>query len=150
VPDLAPGATNAAKNLLYATLNSEHPGYFDVKADISVDGWVYWTDSMRVQVPGFDAVEENPGLPAVFALDQNYPNPFNSSTTIRYSLPNRSKVTLTAFNLLGEEVAHLVEGEKEAGFHEVQFDGSKLESGVYFCRLQTGGFMQTRKLMILR
>ena len=146
---MAPGATAATK-IFYVTLNAEPLGYFDVKADISVDGWVYWTDSMRVDVPGTGVADRNEGPPVAFALDQNYPNPFNPSTTIRYALPNRSKVTLTVFNLLGEEVAHLVEGEKEAGFHEVQFDADNLESGVYLCRLQAGGFTQTRKLMILR
>jgi N-acetylneuraminic acid mutarotase len=154
LPDLAPGVTNATKKLFYVTLNDEpFPEYFNVKVDILVDGVVYWTDSMRVDVPGSPGsgvAEKNQELPVAFALDQNYPNPFNPITTIIYALPNHSKVALTVFNLLGEEVTRLVEGEKEAGFHEVQFDGSNLESGVYFCRLRAGGFTQTRKLMILR
>jgi hypothetical protein len=149
IPDMDPGATAATK-IFYVTLNAEPRGYFNVKADVSIEGLVYWTDSMRVYVPGSGVADKNDGLPAAFALDQNYPNPFNPSTTIKYALPNRSRVTLTVFNLLGEEVTHLVEGEKEAGYHEVQFDGSHLESGVYFCRLRAGNFTQTRKLMILR
>ncbi len=149
IPDLAPGADAATKNF-YVTLNAEPLGYFDVKADISVDGWVYWTDSMRFDVTGTGVADRNEGPPVAFALDQNYPNPCNPSTTIRYALPNRSMVTLTVFNLLGEEVARLVAGEKEAGYHEVQFDGGNLESGIYFCRMQAGNFTQTRKLMVLR
>jgi hypothetical protein len=105
-----------------------------------------------IALGGGTAVPRREGTtaPSACTLGPNYPNPFNPSTTIQYVLPKRSKVTLTVFNLLGKEVTNLVEGEKEAGFHEVQFDGSNLESGVYFCRVQAGGFTQTRKLMILR
>jgi ligand-binding sensor domain-containing protein len=89
-------------------------------------------------------------LPENFSLEQNYPNPFNPTTTINYTLPKRSNVTLTVFNLMGQEVIQLVEGEKEAGFHEMQIDGSHLNSGVYFCRLQADGFTQARKMMIVK
>ena len=90
------------------------------------------------------------GLPEGFKLEQNYPNPFNPSTTIRYGLPSRSRVTLTVFNTLGQQVATLVQGEQEAGYHEVQFDGSGLASGVYVYRLQAGDFGQSLKLTLLR
>jgi hypothetical protein len=97
-----------------------------------------------------EAVDLQCAIPTGFDLCQNYPNPFNPNTTIRFTLPNRSNVTLTVFNLMGQEITSLVEGEKEAGFHEVLFDGSHLESGVYFCRLQAEGFTQTRKLIIIK
>jgi hypothetical protein len=90
------------------------------------------------------------GLPADFSLEQNYPNPFNPATTIRYSVPRRSQVTLTVFNTLGQAVSTLVSGIEDAGFHEVKFDGAGLASGVYFYRLQTEGFLQTRRLLLLR
>jgi dienelactone hydrolase len=89
-------------------------------------------------------------LPDDFTLGQNYPNPFNPSTTIRYGLPHRSHVMLTVFNTLGQEVAQLVNGDLEAGYHEVRFDASGLSSGVYFYRLQAGTFVETRKLLLLR
>ena len=89
-------------------------------------------------------------VPLAFALDQNFPNPFNPSTTIRYVLPERSHVTLTVFNALGQQVATLVEGEIEAGGHEVKFDASSLASGVYLYQLRAGAFMETRTLMILK
>jgi hypothetical protein len=89
-------------------------------------------------------------LPNGSSLEQNYPNPFNPSTTIRYGLPSRSHVTLTVFNTLGQQVATLVQGEQEAGFHEVQFDASSLASGVYLYRLQAGDFLKTKRLLLLK
>jgi len=90
------------------------------------------------------------GIPTVVELGQNYPNPFNPSTTIRYGLPIRSPVRLTVYNTLGQQVAQLVNGDVEAGYHEVQFDGSKLASGLYFYRIQAGTFVETRKLLLVR
>jgi len=89
-------------------------------------------------------------IPDVFGLEQNYPNPFNPSTTIGYGLPNRSQVTLTVFNTLGQQVAILQSGEKEAGYHEVRFDANGLSSGVYFYRLRAGDFVKTRRLMLTK
>jgi photosystem II stability/assembly factor-like uncharacterized protein len=83
-------------------------------------------------------------------LEQNYPNPFNPSSTIRYSLPNRSHVTLDVFNTLGQQVAELVNGDVSPGNHEVKFDGSNFASGVYFYRLTAGNYVSTKKLILLR
>jgi hypothetical protein len=85
-----------------------------------------------------------------FELYQNYPNPFNPSTTIRYGLPNRSHVTLTVFNTLGQQVVQLVNREMEAGFHEVRFDGVGLSSGPYFYRIQAGKYVETKKLILTK
>ena len=87
---------------------------------------------------------------AEFELFVNYPNPFNPSTTIRYALPERSYVTLTVFNTLGQLVATLVEGEMEPGYHDVRFDGSQFASGVYLYRLQAGDLVQTRKWLLIK
>lgn len=83
-----------------------------------------------------------------FRLYQNFPNPFNPSTTIRYHLPSRSHVLLAIFNILGQRVGLLEDGEREAGYHEVKFDATGLASGVYFCRLKAGELVQTRKLLL--
>ena len=96
------------------------------------------------------SVAEQDIAPRQYVLAQNYPNPFNPSTTIRYGLPNRSHVTLTVFNTLGQTVHELVNGEQGTGYHEVQFDGSGMLSGVYFNRIQAGSFVETRKLLLVR
>ena len=89
-------------------------------------------------------------VPQHFMLLQNFPNPFNPSTTIKFELPGASDVRLVVSDMLGREVSVLVNGRKEAGVHEIKFDGSALASGVYFYRLQAGSFVQTKKLVILR
>jgi hypothetical protein len=89
-------------------------------------------------------------FPQEFSLDQNYPNPFNPSTTIKFELPKSSHVNLSVFDILGREVSVLVNERKDAGIHEVKFDGSNLASGVYFYRLQAGDFVATKKLILMK
>ncbi len=112
------------------------------------------TDDERViilEVTEGTGVEGEVGeLPVSFSLEQNYPNPFNPSTTIRYGVPARSYVALAVFNALGQQVASLVQGEREAGYHEVMLDASGLSSGVYFYRLTAGDFMETRRLVVTK
>ena len=89
-------------------------------------------------------------LPKVFALQQNYPNPFNPTTTIQFALPTESQVVLKIYNLLGREVATLVNEELQPGKYKVDFEANGLPSGVYFYRIQAGGFSKTRKLTLLK
>jgi hypothetical protein len=88
--------------------------------------------------------------PREFHLGQNYPNPFNPGTTIWYELSERAHISLRVFNLLGEEVAMLVDGVGEAGAGSVRFVGEGLPSGVYFYRLIAGGFTQTRRMVLAK
>ena len=88
--------------------------------------------------------------PKEFALEQNYPNPFNPGTMIRYSLPENTKVRLVIYDILGKQVAELVNGEQAAGYHDVKFDGSSLASGIYFYRLTTDKFTKINKMMLLK
>jgi hypothetical protein len=83
-------------------------------------------------------------------LHQNYPNPFNPTTTIRFALPQRSHVTLTVFNTLGQQVATLIHEIQEPGEHSVRLDGSRLASGVYFYRLQAGEYVASKRLVLVR
>jgi hypothetical protein len=99
-----------------------------------------------------------------FILDQNYPNPFNPSTKIKYTIPNvplslssrsesrdeGSRVLLKVYDVLGKEVATLVNEEKTAGSYEVDFDANGLSSGVYFYKLTSGSFSQSKKMILLR
>lgn len=94
--------------------------------------------------------DENVSPPREFALNQNYPNPFNPTTVISYQLPAAGKVTLKVYDILGNEIAALVNQEQPAGMYEVKFDASGLSSGVYFYRLSTGSFTETKKMMLLR
>ncbi len=93
---------------------------------------------------------EQVNTPVSFQLFNNYPNPFNPTTVISYSIPKRGMVTLKIFDMLGREVATLVNEVKNAGSYEVQFDGSRLASGVYFDRLVTGNHAITRKMLLLK
>jgi hypothetical protein len=90
------------------------------------------------------------GLPSEFSLKQNYPNPFNPTTTIRYELPRQAKVSLKVYSVLGQEVVALVNAGQPAGHYSVVLNGQKLPSGVYFCRLQAGGYTATKALLLVR
>lgn len=89
-------------------------------------------------------------VPASFVLSQNYPNPFNPITTISFDLPSRLLVSLKVFDLLGKEVSTIVSGELEAGSYTRQWNAADIPSGVYFYRLQAGGFNETKKLILLK
>jgi hypothetical protein len=89
-------------------------------------------------------------LPGRFGLAQNYPNPFNPSTTISYELPLQNFVVMKVFDVLGREIATLVNEVKAAGRHQVLFDAANLPSGTYFYRLQTANDIQTRHMVLIR
>jgi hypothetical protein len=98
---------------------------------------------------------ELPALPISYALEQNYPNPFNPTTTIKYDLPEAAKVTMTVYDIVGREVAKLVDGELDAGYHTAVFDGSRYASGIYFVRMTAQGsdakpYVKTMKIVLIK
>jgi hypothetical protein len=90
------------------------------------------------------------GIPGKYLLEEAYPNPFNPVTHIRYGLPNPSNVRIEVFDMLGRRISTLVEGQKPAGYHTVDFDGSNLSSGVYLYRLQAGDFVDVKKMVLMK
>ena len=112
-------------------------------------GTIFMADNMQVTAFIVNVASEG-GLPEMFALQQNYPNPFNPSTTISYQLPTQSNVTLKVFDVLGREVATLVNSVEQPGNKSVNFSANNLVSGVYYYRLQAGNFIETKKLVLVR
>jgi len=94
-------------------------------------------------------------IPYAYSLGQNYPNPFNPITKMNYTLPKRSKVILSIYNVLGQEVITLLNKEQDYGYHTVTWDGTdhygkQMASGVYFTRMTTKNFSQTKKMLLLK
>ena len=124
-------------------------------ADILID-YVYgkFKDGRIVVYEDFEDtttdVPRETSLPLEFKLEQNYPNPFNPVTTIKFSVPQMEQVNLKVYDMLGREVAMLVNEEKAPGSYEVKFDGSNLASGTYFYRLQAGNFVQVKKMLLMK
>ncbi len=109
------------------------------------------SDTVSVYVPGTSPPPPPP--PANLRqpeVSQNFPNPFNGGTTIRYVLPAGTYVTMTVYSLLGAIVARLVDGEQEAGYHEVRFNSTNLSSGVYYYSFVAGSYMEMRKMIYLK
>jgi hypothetical protein len=163
-PDLAAG-TGPVANLVFEvvdesitevtleTFETKSPGHFlcFVYHDYR-DG----VPHSRVERPEYEATTVSltaglsTNLPNEFALSQNYPNPFNPATTFSFDVPKAAHVTLAVYNVLGQEVARLLDTEREAGTYTVEFDGSSLASGVYFYRLSAGDFTDTKKMLLVK
>ena len=102
---------------------------------------------------GVVSVEENQIreiVPNEYLLYQNFPNPFNPTTTIKYSIPKLSFVTIKIYDVLGSEVATLLNEERPAGTYELNWNANNISSGVYFYTLQAGDFVETKKMILLK
>jgi hypothetical protein len=107
--------------------------------------------SAILPIPIFTNVSEtNTAIPSEFELLQNYPNPFNPSTKMRYEIHEQSFVTIKIYNILGNEIAILVNEEKPAGSYEVEFSAAELPSGIYYYRLEVAGYSETKKMLLLK
>ncbi len=162
IPLVFPSATSFDWTQFYVGLTVPEPPAGDTAKSISVrlhplgrfSGTV-WMDLLEVQKAPTGVVQNNHLLPADYNLFQNYPNPFNPTTTIGYSLPKVSYVTLKIYDLLGREVKTLVSTEQNGGLHRVQWNGlnnygSKVASGIYLYRIEAGDFNVTKKMILLK
>ena len=135
------GNSNSPKYYSYSDNEVEVSGKYVYRLkQIDIDGTFEYSDE----------VEVNLGTPNNFELNQNYPNPFNPTTSIKFNIPQDSQVRLIVFNILGEEVAELLNENCTAGYHTVNFDASLLNSGIYFYKLETNNFTQIRKMMLIK
>ena len=142
------GTASAAGSTL--TLTPVQTGDFIVTVigqDIQSNDFIAYSIPVNV---GLTDVETTDQLPTEFALFQNYPNPFNPTTNIKFDLPKESNVTLKVYNILGEEVATLVNKVMPAGHQVVTFDASRLASGMYIYRIQAGNFVQVKKMLLMK
>ncbi|HMB97673.1 MAG TPA: carbohydrate binding domain-containing protein [Balneolaceae bacterium] len=107
-------------------------------------------DNVSLELALATSVEELDNRPNQFSLDQNFPNPFNPTTNITFTIPQSSDVKLEVFNALGQKVATLVNGSRNAGSHTITFDASRFASGVYLYRLTSGNCVQINKMLLLK
>jgi hypothetical protein len=127
------------------------PGYnmgntnFDINASE-----IMWDFFKNYELSEPTSVNDDIKIPSTFTLFQNYPNPFNPCTKISWQSPASNRQTIKVYDVLGNEVAVLVNEIKPAGYYEVEFDGSKLTSGVYFYQLKVGNFVEMKKMILLR
>ena len=96
------------------------------------------------------SVDDEAKLPVSYALSQNYPNPFNARTAINFALPQASDVNLSIYNMLGQKVATLVDGQLPAGNHSVNWDASEVATGVYFYKITAGDFSEIHQMTLLK
>ncbi len=126
---------------------------FRLSSDPSLQLTGWWVDDITItnycgSLVGITG--NDPVLPSTFALGQNYPNPFNPATVIKYQLPRSSNVMIKVFDILGKEVTTLVNEKIEAGYHQVEFNGGNLASGLYLYKIEADGFTEVKKMMLIK
>ena len=113
-------------------------------------GTLFFDNLTLLGIDALTGVAQNPAAPYQYRLYNNYPNPFNPSTTIRYELKQEGSVSLKIYDVLGREVAALVNERQSAGPHAVVFDATRFATGAYFYTLHAGAFVKTEKMMVLK
>ena len=134
------------------TLNYSYINKIEIKLDSSASGSLtdYDFDNFTFRSNITSASVDSSLIPQSYRLSQNFPNPFNPTTKIYYSIPKSNLVTIKIFNILGREVKTLLDEHENAGNYNVVFNASGLSSGVYFCRLQSGDFVSTKKMILIK
>jgi hypothetical protein len=132
-------ATGSREGIMTLSPANEDQSWADVSR------WTYtWIGDQ------FTDVEEDSNIPVKYELSQNYPNPFNPTTVINYSVLTKGNVTLKVYNILGQEVATLVDKFQTPGIYQVNFDASELATGMYIYQIQAGSFVTSKKMMLLK
>jgi hypothetical protein len=134
------GTTTESQSYSFRDENVTSGKYMYRLKQIDFDGSFEYSNSIEVEI----------STPIIFTLDQNYPNPFNPSATISYQLPKTGNVNLKVFDVLGKEVATLVNMEQTSGSYKVEFNGSGLASGIYYYQLRASDFIETKKMILLK
>jgi hypothetical protein len=134
---------NGVLTLRAGEFNNDIPFTLGPSGSISYEG-----GSLKNPIVSVETTEN--GVPKSFYVAQNFPNPFNPSTMIRFGLPQAKQVSIKVYNLVGQTVATLFDGRKEAGTHELRFDASSLTSGVYLLRVQAGNSVSVRQMILLK
>jgi len=147
ISSIAPRAVAGPTNDVNVTVSSRFSGNFKFTFELMSNEWTYWKDTVSQIATGTD---EEIHTPTNYSITQNYPNPFNPSTKIKFSIPKSSYVSIKVFDVLGREVAILVNEEKKSGTYEVNFNSANLSSGIYFYRIEAGSFVQTNKMILLK
>jgi Zn-dependent metalloprotease len=149
--NIAPGESSLGSLGIRIRFNEcPAPAEISFVQNIYSDDKLFWNDTFTVDIVAAIA-DLKTTVPAQFTLSQNFPNPFNPTTIINFELPITNNVELSIYNLVGQKVATLVNEQKKAGSHQVEWDASKFSSGVYYYILRTNlGFVQTRKMVLLR
>src|SRR5690606_2940877 len=127
----------------YYKFLDENPGNGEIKyrlKQINLDGTFKYSDEITVNITP----------PLTFSLSQNYQNPFNPVTRINFSLPEKSKVQLKIYDMLGKHVSDVIDDEKSAGVYNIDFHADDLSSGIYFYILQAGDFNEVRKMILMK
>jgi hypothetical protein len=134
------GTTSEKQFYTFVDENVTPGKYFYRLKQIDFDGSFEYSKEIEIEI----------GMPLEFALFQNYPNPFNPTTSIKYSVPSHQFTIIKVYDMLGNEVATLVNEQKSPGEYEVEFDGSSLSSGIYFYQIKSGNIIQTNKMVLMR
>jgi len=134
------GTTTEPKAYSFVDTKLEAGNYTYRLKQIDFDGTFSYSEEINADVE----------IPIEYSLEQNYPNPFNPSTTIKYSIPEEGFVKLAVYNMLGEEVAMIVNASQKAGRYEVNFNANGLSSGVYIYRIEAANYTSSKKLMLMK